>query len=251
MKNINIMKKRIEKMKADQKALAMTVSSLKLTIAEMTEQEKDLIEKLMTQQFNSNEVNAKKLAKLRRLIETEQLATVVESASPEANVEQLANIIDVVQSIQNSLENTDYENEIYSKFTANNDMMRDSLGWSRDIDATTWANTEVKNVEEGLALDDGKFALEEVEEEISPAELADEIDAIFTDEANDYEEEEVSSFDFLGFHTKPIVILFHTRPTNPNLTLIDADIALEISPNTQYIVVVVVDVYNTIAIQPL
>ena len=117
----------------------------------------------------------------------------IESASPTTNIEQLADIIDVVQIVQDSLEDTGFEEAIYSKFTANNENMRQKLGWTREINATTWANQEIEKTNKILVQDDDKYAIIHVEDDKTPAELAKEIDTIFTDDIDDYEEVQVNS----------------------------------------------------------
>ena len=179
------MKERVSKMKFDQRALVSQIQTLRLTIADMSQKEKHLVEKILMDKAKNDAANTIRLAKVRELLEVEEVASLVEEASPTTNMERLSDIIALIKEIQTDIKNSEISEDIYSKYNGNNDRLINELGWKDGMNGTVWASQASDSLEKNLAHDDQLFALEEVEEVISPVQLSEEINKIIIDDEND------------------------------------------------------------------
>ena len=180
LENIDRMQRRIDKLKMDQKTMVIAIESLRLTIADMNEKERNLIDITIKKQLDKNLKNTVMLTKVMQLIEAEDLNDEVERSDALDNLNNVKTIIELVTQIKENIEDTEIIDHLKNKFENNTEIMQKRVGWE-DVDGLTWSQEPVLEYNKTMAEDDYKFKTLKVEEGMSLDEMSDKFVSIMND----------------------------------------------------------------------
>ena len=172
--------------------MVVAIESLRLTIADMNEKERSLVDFTIKKQLDKNVKNTVMLTRIINLLEAEDLNEEVERSDALGNLGNLKNVIDLVNQIKDNIENTEIIDHLKNKFDNNTEIMQKRVGWDNIKEGLQWSQEPIINFNKTIAEDDYKYKTIDIEDGMTLDEMSDKFVAIMNSDLGDIDGSELA-----------------------------------------------------------